>query len=93
MCIDPVPCVEPCLLVSPVFDRLEGLVLEYAWPKTGAPGSGQQTLYQRPIRKTAANSSRLVYPYGRGDPLGKAEKADRSVKEVAEGCGTILLVT
>lgn len=28
VCIDPMPCVEPCLLVSSVFDRLEGSVLE-----------------------------------------------------------------
>ena len=63
----------------------EGLVLEYAWPRTGAPGLGQRTLYQRPIRKTASNSLRLLYPYGREDPLRKAEKGDRSVAEVAEG--------
>ena len=92
MCIDPVPCVDPCLLVSSVFDRLEGLVLEYAWPRTGAPGLGQRTLYQRPIRKTASNSLRLLYPYGREDPLRKAEKGDRSVAKVAEGYGTMLLV-
>jgi hypothetical protein len=80
MCIHPVPCVEPCILVSSVFDRLEGLALEYAWSKAGAPDLGQRTLYQTPIRQTASNSLRLVYPYGREDPPKKAEKDDRSVE-------------
>lgn len=69
-----------------------GVSLRDAWPKTEAPGLGQRTLYQRPIRQIASNSLRLVYPYGREDPLRKAEKGDRSVAEVAESYGKALLV-
>jgi hypothetical protein len=61
--------------------------------RPGAPGLGQRTLYQSPIRKTASNSLHLIYLYGREDLLRKAEKDDRSVEEVPGGYGAMLLVT